>query len=156
VATAITEVAPVAAQRGIHVEVELAPDLPTITTDPGHLRHALANLLANAVKFTSDGGRVDVVVRSLPGQLLLSVRDTGLGIVPDQLDHLFEAFHQGTRPLPTHARGGTGLGLTLAKGLVEVAGGRITVDSTPDVGSTFTIVLPTPVTTGAARTEVSA
>jgi signal transduction histidine kinase len=79
-----------------------------------------------------------------------------MGILPEQLPHLFEAFHQGTRPLPAHARGGTGLGLTLAKGLVEVAGGRITVDSTPDVGSTFTIVLGAAVPTSPVREEATA
>ena len=77
--------------------------------------------------------------------MLLSVRDTGIGILPDQRAHLFEAFHQGSRPLPEHARGGTGLGLTLAKGLVELEGGGISVESTPDIGSTFTISLPVPV-----------
>jgi signal transduction histidine kinase len=73
----------------------------------------------------------------------VSVRDTGIGILPEQRDHLFEAFHQGTRPLPAHARGGTGLGLTLAKGLIQLEGGEIMLESTPDVGSTFTISLPT-------------
>ncbi len=112
--------------------------------DPAHLYHALANLLANGIKFTSDGGRVEVLARDIGGRVLVSVRDTGIGILPEQRAHLFEAFHQGSRPLPAHARGGTGLGLTLAKGLVELEGGEITLESTPDVGSTFTIALPTP------------
>jgi signal transduction histidine kinase len=156
VGTAVAEVAPAATRRDIHIDVELAADLPTITTDPGHLHHALANLLANAVKFSSDGGRVEVVARGRGGEVRLTVRDNGMGILPEQLPHLFEAFHQGTRPLPAHARGGTGLGLTLAKGLVEVAGGRITVDSTPGVGSTFTIVLGAAVPTSPVREEATA
>ena len=132
-----------AARRGIRVEVEAPADLPTVEADPTHVYHALANLLANAIKFTSDGGRVDVLARDLGGRVLVSVRDTGIGILPEQREHLFEAFHQGTRPLPAHARGGTGLGLTLAKGLIQLEGGEITLESTPDVGSTFTISLPT-------------
>jgi signal transduction histidine kinase len=140
---AVVELTPAAVRRGIRVEVEAPPELPTVVADPTHVYHALANLLANAIKFTSEGGRVDVLVRDVGGRILVSVRDTGIGILPDQREHLFEAFHQGTRPLPAHARGGTGLGLTLAKGLIELEGGDITVESTPDVGSTFTISLPT-------------
>ena len=141
VTTAITEVTPAAERRGIQLLVDVPPDLPDLIADPGHLYHALSNLLANAVKFTSDGGRVEVLTRTTAGRILVSVRDTGIGILPEQRAHLFEAFHQGSRPLPPHARGGTGLGLTLAKGLVELEGGEITVESTPNVGSTFTIVL---------------
>jgi signal transduction histidine kinase len=107
-----------------------------------NLYHALSNLIANGIKFTSDGGRVEVLARQAGDRVLLSVRDNGIGILPEQRPHLFEAFHQGSRPLPSHARGGTGLGLTLARGLVELEGGRIAVESTPDVGSTFTIELP--------------
>ena len=142
-----------AARRDIHLLVEATPDLPTIDADPAHLFHALNNLLANAVKFTDDGGRVEVLARQSGGRILVSVRDTGIGILPDQVPHLFEAFHQGTRPLPGHAQGGTGLGLTLAKGLVELQGGQIAVESTPDVGSTFTIVLATHVAVGTIPTE---
>jgi signal transduction histidine kinase len=141
--TTVDELTPAAERRGIRLLVEATPDLPDLAADPAHLHHALSNLLANAVKFTSDGGRVEVLARTAGDRVLVSVRDTGIGILPEQRAHLFDAFHQGTRPLPPHARGGTGLGLTLAKGLVELEGGQITVESTPDVGSTFTIVLAT-------------
>jgi signal transduction histidine kinase len=133
--------------------VDCPDELPTVDADPANLYHALVNLLTNAVKFTSDGGRVDLLARATQGRVLVSVRDNGLGILPEQRPHLFEAFHQGLRPLPTHARGGTGLGLTLAKGLVELEGGQISVESTPDVGSTFTISLPCPT---AAPAELAA
>ena len=144
-----------AARRDIRVEVEAPADLPTVEADPTHVYHALANLLANAIKFTSDGGRVDVLARDVGGRVLVSVRDTGIGILPEQRDHLFEAFHQGSRPLPPHARGGTGLGLTLAKGLIELEGGEITLESTPDVGSTFTICLPVRQLVGAEQAAAS-
>jgi signal transduction histidine kinase len=150
---AVTEVGPSAARRGIRLLVDCPEELPTVDADPANLYHALVNLLTNAVKFTSDGGRVDLLARATHGRVLVSVRDNGLGILPEQRPHLFEAFHQGLRPLPTHARGGTGLGLTLAKGLVELEGGEISVESTPDVGSTFTISLPCPT---AAPAELAA
>src|SRR6185436_18810025 len=95
--TAVRELAPGAARRGIRLQVEAPDDLPTVNADPAHLYHALHNLLANGIKFTSDGGRVDVLARDLGGRILVSVRDTGIGILPEQRTHLFEAFHQGSR-----------------------------------------------------------
>jgi signal transduction histidine kinase len=137
-----TELRPVASRRSIALMVDAPESLPTVDADSMNLYHALSNLIANGIKFTSDGGRVEVLARQAGDRVLLSVRDNGIGILPEQRPHLFEAFHQGSRPLPSHARGGTGLGLTLARGLVELEGGRIAVESTPDVGSTFTIELP--------------
>ena len=142
VQNAAAELTPLARRRGIHLIVDASEELPTVEADTGNLYHALANLIANGIKFTSDGGRVEVLARRAGERVLLSVRDNGIGILPEQRPHLFEAFHQGSRPLPLHARGGTGLGLTLARGLVELEGGHISLESTPDVGSTFTIELP--------------
>jgi signal transduction histidine kinase len=150
----VTELSPMASRRSIALVVEAPESLPLVEADSTNLYHALANLIANGIKFTSDGGRVEVLARQAGDRVLLSVRDNGIGILPEQRPHLFEAFHQGTRPVPLHARGGTGLGLTLAKGLVELEGGRIAVESTPDVGSTFTIELPAPAVP--ARTAVHA
>jgi len=137
-----TELGGTASRRSIELLIDAPEELPTVDADPANLYHALSNLIANGIKFTSDGGRVEVQARLAGERVLLSVRDNGIGILPEQRPHLFEAFHQGARPLPQHARGGTGLGLTLAKGLVELEGGHIAVESTPDVGSTFTIELP--------------
>jgi signal transduction histidine kinase len=144
VQNATTELMPVAHRRSIQLIVDAPESLPTVEADTGNLYHALSNLIANGIKFTSDGGRVEVQARQAGERVLLSVRDNGIGILPEQRPHLFEAFHQGARPLPIHARGGTGLGLTLAKGLVELEGGHISLESTPDVGSTFTIELLVP------------
>jgi signal transduction histidine kinase len=137
---------PTAQRVSVDLRVDVEDDLPNLEGDPAHLTQVLGNLVANGIKFTNPGGRVDVMghMSDDGGRILLSVRDTGIGIVADQRDHVFEAFHQGTRPVPEHARGGTGLGLTLAKLLVEIDGGTITVESTPDIGSTFTVELPVP------------
>jgi signal transduction histidine kinase len=112
------------------------------------------------VKFTPDGGHVEVVARSQTnGELHISVTDSGIGILPDQVGRIFEPFHQGTRMPSHHVPTGTGLGLSLAQSLVELHGGRIWVHSVPDQGSTFTVALPVVVagvrslesTTGAGR-----
>jgi signal transduction histidine kinase len=149
------ELTPIAHRRSISVIVDAPESLPTVDADTSNLYHALSNLIANGIKFTSDGGRVEVQARVAGDRVLLSVRDNGIGILPEQRPHLFEAFHQGSRPVPVHARGGTGLGLTLAKGLVELEGGRIAVESTPDVGSTFTIELPLPGVPAVAAAEAA-
>jgi signal transduction histidine kinase len=148
VQNAVAEMRVIASRRDIQLIVDASEELPTVAADTTNLYHALSNLIANGIKFTSDGGRVEVLARRAGERVLLSVRDNGIGILPEQRPHLFEAFHQGSRPLPLHARGGTGLGLTLARGLVELEGGHISLESTPDVGSTFTIELPIAAPTG--------
>jgi signal transduction histidine kinase len=135
-----------ALRHGIELCVDVSEDLPDLEGDPGHLHQVLGNLVSNSIKFTGVGGRVDVMshLSEAEDRVLLSVRDTGIGISPELRNHVFEAFHQGTTPMPERARGGTGLGLTLAKWLVEIEGGTISVESTPNIGSTFTIELPIP------------
>ena len=151
----LTEFDPVAQGQGLGYSIDVAADSPkNIVTDPPRLRQILKNLLANAFKFTEHG---DVAVRvwvasngwspeteSLVGAsavLGLSVTDTGVGIVPEQRQRIFEAFAQGDG---TTARlyGGTGLGLSISRELVGLLGGEITVASTQGEGSTFTVYLP--------------
>jgi signal transduction histidine kinase/ligand-binding sensor domain-containing protein len=109
--------------------------------DRTRLRQVLLNLVGNAVKFT-ERGHVDIGVRRLPGGgLQFRVSDTGIGIPAERLDHLFEPFTQADGST-TRKYGGTGLGLTISKELVTLMGGHITVESTPDEGSTFTFTLP--------------
>ena len=101
-----------------------------------------SNLLSNAVKFTPDGGRVDVSARRGDGAVEVAVSDTGIGIAPEDLDHVFEEFRQvgsGTAKAE-----GTGLGLPLAKRFVELHGGRMWVESEVGRGSTFSFTLPQP------------
>jgi signal transduction histidine kinase len=133
---------PLARARQITMSVDVPVDLPLVSGDAARLTQVLTNLIANAVKFTPDRGAVSVSAEQRGDRVLIHVSDTGIGILPDQQDRLFEAFQQGTRALPHHARGGTGLGLTLARGLVELHRGDLTVESLPDVGSTFTVALP--------------
>jgi hypothetical protein len=107
------------------------------------------NLVANALKFTESGGRVTVVVGpDAAGRPSFAVRDTGAGIAPDQLPRVFDRFYQADRSQAdgslTPARGGTGVGLALAREVVERHGGTITAESVPGSGSTFTVVLPAP------------
>ncbi|OLC53603.1 MAG: hypothetical protein AUH85_13875 [Chloroflexi bacterium 13_1_40CM_4_68_4] len=100
----------------------------------------LVNLLSNAVKFTPDGGRVDVRATRRDGEIHLSVRDTGVGIAPEDRALIFEEFQQASAG--RQAEASTGLGLSLARKLVELHGGRIWVESEIGKGSTFTVALP--------------
>ncbi len=128
-----------ATQRGIALSEQLDPELGDIDADPRKVKQVLVNLLSNAVKFTPDGGRVAVKGSRLNDEITVAVSDTGVGIAPDDLRLIFKEFGQ-----TASARGheGTGLGLALAKRLIELHGGRIWAESTPGQGSTFTIALP--------------
>ncbi len=135
--------------RDAKVRLELLPaaDLPaTIVTDGGRLSQVLLNLLGNALKFTEQGNITlfcSVAERRSPEDLVLqfAVQDTGIGIPPDKLEHIFDAFAQAEAD--THLRyGGTGLGLAITKQLVEIQGGTLTVESTVGQGSTFRFTLP--------------
>ena len=128
-----------ASLHGVVLSVTCDDGLDVIRGDARKIRQIIFNLLANAVKFTPDGGRVEVTARALDGEAWISVRDTGVGIAPDEQVHLFEEFHQ-----TASARGheGTGLGLSLAKRFVDLHGGRIWVESALGKGSAFTFTLP--------------
>jgi signal transduction histidine kinase/HPt (histidine-containing phosphotransfer) domain-containing protein/ActR/RegA family two-component response regulator len=131
---------PAARDKALDLGHVLAPDLPTtVMGDPGRLRQILLNILGNAVKFTDEGGVSLTVSRGeRPDEIILAVRDTGMGIAPDVLPRLFERFTQADASI-VRRFGGSGLGLTISKGLAEMMGGTITADSRLGVGSTFTI-----------------
>jgi signal transduction histidine kinase/HAMP domain-containing protein/ActR/RegA family two-component response regulator len=146
---------PVAMQRGLEFSIEVAPSAPpTMTTDRQLLEQILKNLLANAFKFT-ERGRValhidrapaDLAFRSAslqraPAVIAFAVSDTGIGIASGQLERIFEAFQQADSSI-TRKYGGTGLGLTISREYARVLGGEVEVQSTPNVGSTFTLYLP--------------
>jgi len=137
-----------ATQHSIALSEDIEPGIGTIDADERKVKQVLVNLLSNAVKFTPDRGRVDVSARRNGGQVFFAVKDTGPGIAPEDIVRIFQEFEQTST-----ARGkeGTGLGLALAKRLVELHGGRIWVDSVVGRGSTFSFSLPlTPSSVGAA------
>ena len=131
---------PDAAARGLRLDVRLPEEACRAETDPGKLRQILLNLLGNAVKFT-DEGEVAVEVERDAEWLLVSVRDTGPGIPPDQLERIFEPFTQ-LDATSTRRQGGTGLGLTVSRKLARLLGGDVEVESRPGEGSRFTVRLP--------------
>jgi signal transduction histidine kinase len=128
--------------RGVVVDVEVDRDTEFVMADLHRLEQVLTNLAINGVKFTPPGGRVVLRARTSGSTVHLVVSDTGIGILPDQQRRIFDPFHQGTRMIDGRLPEGTGLGLALAKNLVEMHGGRIAVRSQPDHGAEFTIDLP--------------
>jgi len=115
-------------------------NLPVVTVDPGHIERVLRNLLANAVKYSPNGGPIIIQGREDEGQLLVSVTDQGIGIPPDDLERIFERFYRVENEF-TQKVGGAGLGLALCRGIVEAHGGRIWAESTLGAGSTFCFTL---------------
>ena len=143
VAGVIDLIQPIAREKGLKIKAELSSSIPPhITIDAGRLRQILLNLLGNAVKFTK-AGEITVAGDYKEQSLLLSVRDTGIGIEAEKLAYLFEAFYQIDSQLSRKFQG-SGLGLAITKRLVELMGGTIRVDSHPGVGSVFEIRLPGP------------
>jgi signal transduction histidine kinase len=123
-------------KAGVSLTVETADDLPWLDLDPGRLRQVLSNLLANALRYTLAGGTVSIRYRQADGQARLEVQDTGPGIPADELPHVFERFYKSADS------GGMGLGLAIARHLVEAHGGTITAGSAPGTGTTMRITLP--------------
>jgi signal transduction histidine kinase len=139
--TALTLVRDQAVRRDIGLELVVDPGVTTIAADRRKVRQVVLNLLANAVRFTPDGGRVAVSARQGVDAVEVSVSDNGIGIAADEQARIFEEFAQARARATTHD--GTGLGLTLTQKFVALHGGRIWVDSAPGEGSTFTFTLPT-------------
>jgi signal transduction histidine kinase/CheY-like chemotaxis protein len=134
--------------KGVTLTIDLSSDLPPLSLgDPGRLRQVLVNLCDNAIKFTPKAGEVSVSVRLLSAagtpidQVRIGVRDTGTGIPAAKLERVFKAFTQADAST-TREYGGTGLGLTIAAGLVELMGGKMQVTSQLGVGSEFFFTLP--------------
>ncbi|TMG39094.1 MAG: hypothetical protein E6H88_02790 [Chloroflexi bacterium] len=134
-----------AAKRRIELTTELASDIGDVVADERKVRQVLFNLLANAVKFTGDDGRITVSAHHDANEVVMTVRDTGIGIAPDEQTRIFEEFRQTAGGRPEE---GTGLGLALSRRMVELHGGRIWVESAPGSGSAFTFTLPQGVANG--------
>ena len=143
IGNAMTLVRERAQRHGIALRIEVAPGVGEIVADERKFKQILLNLLTNAVKFTPDGGRVDVLAHRAGGMLEVAVRDTGIGIAQGDRQAVFEEFRQVGRHY-TNKQEGTGLGLALTKRFVELHGGRIRLESEPGKGSTFTFTIPYP------------
>jgi signal transduction histidine kinase len=128
--------------KGISLETKLADDLPRLAVDQARLAQVLQNLLANALRHTPPGGTITVEAGPEADFLYLTVADTGEGIAPAHLPHIFDRFYR-TDPGRSRDRGGTGLGLAISRALIEAHGGEIRVASPgPGQGTIFTIQLP--------------
>ncbi|WP_422507944.1 ATP-binding protein [Stenotrophomonas sp. GZD-301] len=149
----VMSVRPLAEQKGLTLVLNVTPDpLPTLMVDAGSVRQLLNNLLGNALKFTQHGRVVVALVLQSSGagmQLRLSVSDTGIGIAPDRLPRVFEAFTQAHDP-DAQASGGAGLGLSICRDLARALGGEILAHSEPGQGSRFDVVLPVALASDAA------
>jgi signal transduction histidine kinase len=131
-----------AAARGLALSAQVAPDLPSLRLDRLRIGQVLTNLFSNALRHTPAGGKIQVQVRSSDeNTLLVSVRDTGEGIPPDLLPHIFERFYRAD-PARSRETGGAGLGLSIARQAVELHGGRLWAESELGDGSTFCFTLP--------------
>lgn len=128
--------------RGVKVRLG-EEDQALVMGDPDRLRQLLLNLVDNALKYTPAGGEVTLSLQREPGWVCIAVSDTGIGIPPEDLPHIFERFYRSDKAR-TRGKGGTGLGLAIAKWIAEAHNGRITVESAPNRGSTFTVWLPLP------------
>ncbi|HYU34978.1 MAG TPA: ATP-binding protein [Thermoanaerobaculia bacterium] len=142
IATAVDAVRPAAEAKEIRIETSCDPDVPPIPGDPNRMQQVIWNLLANAVKFTPEKGRVEIRLERAGGQARIRVSDTGIGIRADFLAYAFERFRQADSST-TRVHGGLGLGLAIVRHLVELHGGTVQAESGGEgMGSTFTVTLP--------------
>jgi two-component system sensor histidine kinase BaeS len=132
---------PQAQRLGINLDVHAAADLPLLHVDPERMAQVLGNLVGNALRYTPEGGAITLAAERRGDAVHLLVRDTGTGIHPADLPHIFDRFYRGDDARAT-GEGESGLGLAIAKSLVEAHGGTISAASRLGQGSVFTIVLP--------------
>ena len=121
---------------GISLIAETGEDLPWVNLDPVRIRQVLSNLVANALRYTPSGGTVSIRYHQSNGESFIEVQDTGPGITPQDIPHVFERFYKSADS------GGMGLGLAIARHLVEAHGGTIHAESLPGAGTTMRIILP--------------
>jgi signal transduction histidine kinase len=142
VAALVAEARPAAEQRGVTLTATLPDHTCTIHADPDRVRQIVSNLLSNGLKFTEAGGRVEVSVRMADDQVEIAVADTGIGIPPEFLPHVFERFRQAD-PSTTRNHGGLGLGLAIVREFTERLGGTVeAVSPGTGLGSTFVVRFP--------------
>ncbi len=132
---------PRARDKGVRIVLDFAPALPQVLADAQRVRQVLSNLVSNALRHTASGGEIRMTGGARGGGVILRVEDTGTGIPPDDLPHIFDRFYRGDRSR-SRSGGGSGLGLAIAKQLVEAHGGGIEVESEVGRGTAFVVTLP--------------
>jgi len=135
----ITQLSPQVERRQLSIDKKPAADLPSVQADKTRIRQVIVNLVHNAIKFTSPDGKITIVTQVHGGSVTVDISDTGIGIAKIDLPHVFERFYKGDR---ARSGGGTGMGLAIAKHVVEAHGGNILVQSEEGKGSTFSFSLP--------------
>jgi signal transduction histidine kinase len=138
VAQAVELYEDVAEEKGVTLENQASDEL-WVDVDRTRMRQVIANLLDNALKYTPAGGKVEIATSAMNGEAILSLRDTGIGISPDELPRIWERLYRGDK---SRSERGLGLGLSLVKAIVEAHRGRVAVESEPDKGSRFVLHLP--------------
>jgi two-component system phosphate regulon sensor histidine kinase PhoR len=136
---ATAQLSPQAERRQLTMEKKLTESLPAVQADKTRIRQTIVNLIHNAIKFTDPGGKITVATRVHGGSVTVDISDTGIGIAKSDLPHVFERFYKGDR---ARSGGGTGMGLAIAKHVIEAHGGNIWVQSEEGKGSTFSFSLP--------------
>jgi signal transduction histidine kinase len=138
----VSQLKPMASNKGLQLTLEMEDSLPLVLADSQRIHQVIINMVSNALKFTEKGGvTIQCALLDRYDMLRISVNDTGIGISPAALDYIFEAFRQADGST-TRRFGGTGLGLTIARKLVELQGGEVSVESVVGQGSTFSFTLP--------------
>ncbi|HYG57466.1 MAG TPA: ATP-binding protein [Symbiobacteriaceae bacterium] len=130
-----------AGAKGVHFDYAPAADVPEIQVDPDRMKQVLLNLLGNALRHTPEGGAITLAVGAAGEGVIITVADTGEGISPEDLPHVFDRFYRADKSR-SRAGGGSGLGLAISRGIVAAHGGSIQAESTPGKGSRFSVTLP--------------
>jgi histidine kinase len=143
VRTVTKRLTPQAESKRISLDLELAPDLPRILADEDRAVQVLTNLTGNAMQYTSEGGKITISAKRINSEVLIAVHDTGIGISPEHLARIFDRFYRVDKSRSRQSGGGSGIGLTIARALIDAHGGQIWAESTGEgQGSTFVITLP--------------
>lgn len=141
--TVVKRLTPHAESKRISLDLMLAPDLPHVLADEDRATQVLTNLTGNALQYTPEGGRIIISAKQIDDEVQISVRDTGIGIPPEHLANIFDRFYRVDKSRSRQSGGGSGIGLTIARALIEAHGGHIWAESAgEEKGSTFTFALP--------------
>ena len=135
----IAQLKPQAERQTLTLEIAIADDLPDTPLDKARIRQVMVNLFHNAIKFNRPGGSIRTMTKKSENSVIMEVVDTGTGIAKDDLPHIFERFYKSDK---SRSGQGSGMGLAIAKHIVEAHGGSIWVQSEEDKGSTFSFSIP--------------